>query len=204
LALVWQLVNIRPYTPLARRMVEDARRPSPECTLRLVIANVLQDNCDYVRFLEVVEREDPDLVLALEVDEAWERELRPLEARRPHLVKHVLDNVAWSHTTNLFLKESGLLDPRMGRGFYNSFDARNPVIRFPLDHVFHSAHFRLVELRRLVKVGSDHFPMLVALSHEPDAAREQEGAEASPADEREVEERIDKGEREEGSRSAGG
>jgi hypothetical protein len=85
---------------------------------------------------------------------------------------------------------SGLLDPRIGRGFFNTFHARIPVLRFPLDHVFHSNHFRLLELRRLPRFGSDHFPVLVALAWEPEAVREQEAPEADRAQERESSERI--------------
>lgn len=87
----------------------------------------------------------------------------------PTVVAGDLNDVAWSDTTQLFLRLSGLLDPRMGRGFYNSYNARNPLVRWPLDHVFHSNHFRLVELRRCEDIGSDHFPMLIELSYEPEA-----------------------------------
>jgi endonuclease/exonuclease/phosphatase (EEP) superfamily protein YafD len=88
----------------------------------------------------------------------------------PTVVAGDLNDVAWSATTQLFLRLSGLLDPRMGRGFYNSYNARNPLVRWPLDHVFHSNHFRLVELRRCHDIGSDHFPVLIELSYEPDTA----------------------------------
>lgn len=54
---------------------------------------------------------------------------------------------------------------------YNSFNARVPVLRFPLDHIFHSEHFRLVRLERLGKFGSDHFPLFIELSYQDDVAR---------------------------------
>jgi hypothetical protein len=85
-----------------------------------------------------------------------------------------LNDVAWSRSSELFLRLSGLLDPRVGRGLYNSYNAKNPLFRYPLDHVFHSSHFRLVSLERLPYVGSDHFPMLVELSYEPEAVRRQQ------------------------------
>jgi endonuclease/exonuclease/phosphatase (EEP) superfamily protein YafD len=286
LTFTWQLVNIRPYTRLGRRVVEPARRPAGPHAFRLLIANVLQENREHQRLLAVIAREDPDVVLLVEVDHAWARALQPLEGAYPHRVLRVLDNyygmalysrlrlhdpevaflvqddipsiharlelrdgvhvwlhalhprppeplrgqdsaprdaellkvarrirersdvpavvagdlndVAWSHTTALFLKESRLLDPRLGRGSFNSYNAKNPLFRFPLDHVFHSRHFRLVELRRLEKVGSDHFPMLVALSHEPDAAVAQQPAPATPNERQEADElirRADEGER---------
>jgi endonuclease/exonuclease/phosphatase (EEP) superfamily protein YafD len=108
----------------------------------------------------------------------------------PTVVMGDLNDVAWSHTNYLFQKISGLLDPRIGRGFYNTFDARYPILRFPLDHFFHSNHFRLIALRRLPYFGSDHFPMSIALSYEPEAAREQKAESPSTADVREANEKI--------------
>ena len=57
------------------------------------------------------------------------------------------------------------------RGFFNSYNAENPLFRFPLNHFFHSNDFRLTDLRRLDHVGSDH-SMYLALRYDP--AREQE------------------------------
>jgi endonuclease/exonuclease/phosphatase (EEP) superfamily protein YafD len=111
----------------------------------------------------------------------------------PIVVMGDLNDVAWSHTNYLFQRISGLLDPRIGRGFYNTFDARYPVIRFPLDHFFHSHHFRLVELRRLPYFGSDHFPMFIVLSYEPEAITEQHAEEPSAGDQEEATDKIEKG-----------
>jgi endonuclease/exonuclease/phosphatase (EEP) superfamily protein YafD len=113
-----------------------------------------------------------------------------------------LNDVAWSQTTRLFLRLSKLLDPRIGRGFYNSYSAQVPLLRWPLDHVFHSDHFRLVELRRLSEVGSDHFPMLVELSYEPDARQTQVEPEADSEDAEEAERTVrDQRERDRSERS---
>jgi endonuclease/exonuclease/phosphatase (EEP) superfamily protein YafD len=92
----------------------------------------------------------------------------------PVIVAGDFNDVAWSHTTRLFQRISRLIDPRVGRGLYNSYHARLPFLRFPLDHLFHSDHFKLVELLRLGYFGSDHFPICAALSLEPEAAAEQE------------------------------
>ncbi|CAN5607976.1 endonuclease/exonuclease/phosphatase family protein [soil metagenome] len=115
------------------------------------------------------------------------REMGP----RPTVVAGDLNDVAWSDTSELFLRLSGLLDPRMGRGFYNSYHADHLLLRYPLDHVFHSNHFRLVELQRLPHIGSDHFPMLIELSYEPGAEREQEPTREKPHDEEEAKEKLE-------------
>ena len=76
-----------------------------------------------------------------------------------------LNDVGWSHTTSLFRKVSAMLDPRIGRGMYNTYNANIPFFRFPLDHIFHTDHFKLVELIRLSHIGSDHYPMYVKLEY---------------------------------------
>jgi hypothetical protein len=53
--------------------------------------------------------------------------------------------------------------------------------------VFHSAQFRLVEMRLLDEVGSDHLPVYVELCLEPDAAQEQEAPQRDAGDEAEGE-----------------
>ena len=96
----------------------------------------------------------------------------------PIVVCGDLNDVAWSGTTTLFQKIGGLLDPRIGRGLYSTFHARQRLLRYPLDHVFHSADLALVSLARLGDVGSDHFPMCVELALSA-AAAEQEAPPAS-------------------------
>lgn len=118
---------------------------------------------------------------------------RVCEAAGPVVVCGDLNDVAWSRTTRLFQKVSRLVEPRKGRGFYSTFHARYPGLRFPLDHVFHSDEFRLVALRRLPYVGSDHFSVYVALSHEPRAAGEQEAPDADAGDYQEAHETILRG-----------
>ncbi len=74
-----------------------------------------------------------------------------------------LNDVAWSRTTSLFQKTSKLLDPRRGRGMYNTFHASLPFLRWPLDHFFVSSQFRLVDLRVERSVRADHFPISLSV-----------------------------------------
>jgi endonuclease/exonuclease/phosphatase (EEP) superfamily protein YafD len=90
------------------------------------------------------------------------------DCKQPILVFGDLNDVAWSHTTILFKKVSKLLDPRRGRGFFNSFSAKHRFMRFPLDYLFCSKHFGLVDMQRLGYNGSDHFPMFIHLALAPE------------------------------------
>lgn len=269
--VAWQLYRIHRYTPLIRPTVKRAVEEDAENRIKLVITNVLQDNRHYERLLKLIETENPDVILAVEVDDRWLAALEPLRREYPHVVARPLDNfygmvlfsrlpliepridflvqddipsihtriqlrsgvelvlhglhprppepvrdqpssprdaelvivgraiagrkpqptivagdlndVAWSSTSELFVRISGLLDPRVGRGLYNSYNARNPLFRYPLDHVFHSTHFKLVRLERLPPIGSDHFPILVELQYEREAEAEQEESHERQGDE---------------------
>ena len=104
-----------------------------------------------------------------------------------------LNDVAWSRTTRLFQRISGLLDPRVGRHFVNTFHADYPLLRWSLDHVFHSTDFALVQMQRLAHIGSDHFPVYVVLQTGRVFEQIQEELEQTEADEQEAQEAIEDG-----------
>src|SRR5690606_12134446 len=277
--LVYQMAKIYPYTIISQKQVMAYRGKDDEHTVSLLISNVLTPNKQYQRLIDLVGQCQPDILLTLETDLTWEKELRVIEADYPYTVKVPLDNyygmhlysrlelsdvevkylvdpeipsihgdvilpsgdkvrmhclhpmppsptesdtstdrdaellmvgkyidtdngpvlafgdlndVAWSRTTRLFQEISGLLDPRVGRGFYNTFHADHFLFRWPLDHVFHSNDFKVKEIKRLKNIGSDHFPMYIKLHLEPRAKDQQEEPEADQEEEVWAEEKIDK------------
>ncbi len=113
------------------------------------------------------------------------------ESSLPVIVIGDLNDVAWSHTTRLFQRISGLLDPRKGRGLYNTFDANNWLLRYPLDHVFHSEDFLLKKLELTPETGSDHFPVFIDLCLTPIEGRH-ENEKPPPADAEDQEEGSEK------------
>lgn len=100
-------------------------------------------------------KRDSELLIAAD-------EIRNLE--QPVIASGDLNDVAWSFTTNEFVKISELLDPRKGRGIFSTFHADHWLMRWPLDHIFCSSHFRLKKMKRLRSIGSDHFPVYVELA----------------------------------------
>ncbi len=242
----YQASEVYPFTFLASKQVEASGGCPPSGRLTLLIANVLMTNRSAGPFLHLVRFRDPDLVLATETDEWWDRQLQRLAERYPHAVRYPLGNtygihlysklaleepevrflvqqgvpsiharlrmrsgtlvefhavhptppqperdttprdvelilvgrqvngdgrptivagdlndVGWSATTRQFQEVSGLLDPRVGRGLYATFNANWPLLRWPLDHVFVDRSFRLFRLVREGDIGSDHFPIYV-------------------------------------------
>jgi len=104
------------------------------------------------------------------------------KSKQPVIVTGDLNDVAWSATTRLFRKISGLLDPRVGRGAFNTFHVDYPFARWPLDHLFHSEHFTLCDIQRLPSIGSDHFPLLTRLAFTPKQGSNQQGLAAQAAE----------------------
>lgn len=269
-----QVVKIFPWLPIAPYEVQTAESADPNRRLRILSANVLQDNDQYDRLLQLIDQEAPDVVVIVEVNDRWIDQLHSLERQYAYHEIHPLENkygialysrlplvaakvrylisdeipsmdvsialrsghqvrlfavhpnpprpgehttkrdgelvlvgreiataaepngskptsavvlgdlndVGWSRTTNLFQEVSGLLDPRKGRGIYPTFNAHSWCWRYPLDHLFHSDDFRVAEIRTLPDIGSDHFPLLVELSHEPSAAEQQEAPDLDAGD----------------------
>ncbi len=118
----------------------------------------------------------------------WGTELA--DETKPSIIGGDLNDVAWSSTTRLFLRTSGMLDPRRGRGMFNTFHADHIWMRFPLDHVFVSPHFTISNVRLLPFIGSDHFPIQIDLRHAPEKRNEHEVLSEKPGDEEKADEMI--------------
>lgn len=269
LCLGWHLWWILPYTRFWPVEVLSAKGSAADRRLSIITANVLATNRDAYKLIELVQQHQPDVLVTLESDQWWQKQLEVIESDMPFTMKCPLDNfygmhvysrlhlseeeiaflveddipsmharlkmrtgdavqlhflhpappsptentksserdaelvivarsvadsdkptivtgdlndVAWSRTTRLFRKLSGLLDPRVGRGMFNTFNANYPFLRWPLDHLFHSEHFSVDSIRRLPSIGSDHFPLLTRLSYAPEQGTNPDKLEADRSD----------------------
>lgn len=90
-----------------------------------------------------------------------------VDSPHPVIVAGDLNDVPWSPTTRLFRQLAEVIDPRIGRGFYATFNAGFPGMDWPLDHVFASQDFTLVSADTGPDIGSDHRPFIVELCHSP-------------------------------------
>lgn len=104
-----------------------------------------------------------------------------------------LNDVAWSRTTKTFQRISGLMDPRRGRGFFNTFSADYWLFRWPLDHVFHSNDFTLMDISRGNNIGSDHFPMYIKLNYSPEKKKKQKKLDVDIEDKKWANKKVQKG-----------
>ncbi len=99
---------------------------------------------------ETSEERDAELIIT-------GKHIRNLE--KPTVVCGDMNDVVWSRTTRLLKKMTGMIDPRIGRGFFPTYHADYWFMRFPLDHLFHTKDLFVKEMVRTKHFGSDHFGM---------------------------------------------
>lgn len=94
LAILYQAVKVFKYSSLYPR--KKPNFPS-NGMISLLAANVLQTNDKYEKFLDVVAKHDPDIVVTMESDLKWENGLKSLEKTYPHTLKAPNDEFYGMH-----------------------------------------------------------------------------------------------------------
>lgn len=110
-ALVFQLRMVLPYTVIWKKEVENAKAlPNGiDDQLKIMVSNVLTPNDDTYKLVELVNKEQPDILITLESDKKWQRALNTIETDYPYSVKVPLDNLYGMH---LYSKLE-LIDPEV-------------------------------------------------------------------------------------------
>lgn len=107
-AMLWylqgaQLLFIVYHLYILMRYTKFWKSPKFEMTnnasekVKIISCNIYQFNQEYDRFIELIQREQPDIFLTLESNSDWEKALRVLEKDYPHFEKVTLENTYGMH-----------------------------------------------------------------------------------------------------------
>ena len=84
-------VRIFPYWFGDKTVPDAVAAEGASNTVGIMLANVLIKNDKYDRFLELVKEQDPDMLLAMEVDRKWVEQLQVLKKDYPHVMSRPND-----------------------------------------------------------------------------------------------------------------
>jgi endonuclease/exonuclease/phosphatase (EEP) superfamily protein YafD len=87
-----QFYWILPYLPLAPLEVKQANLEKNSTTLRILTANVLQDNENSALIIKLIKEKRPDVLVLCEVNDRWVADLKPVEKSFKHHLLEPLDN----------------------------------------------------------------------------------------------------------------
>ncbi len=85
------------------------------------------------------------------------------EDTKRHVLLGDLNSVSWEAVVQRLGAIGNLLDPRVGRGLYITWNANDAFAKWPLDHILPGPGFTVAALRVLPAFGSDHHPMMAEL-----------------------------------------
>lgn len=105
-AVIGHALILWPYRPNAEVFPSGC---ADERKLSVMVANVLLGNRTSAPLLSMVEREQPDLFLAMETDEWWDEALRPLKRTMPYSVEKITGSYYGMH----FFSRLPLIDPEI-------------------------------------------------------------------------------------------
>ncbi|MDT0651344.1 endonuclease/exonuclease/phosphatase family protein [Autumnicola edwardsiae] len=123
-AIAIHSIKVFPYF-FGEKAVPDAHdQPEGSSEIKIVIANVLITNTTYDEFLKIIQEKNPDIVLAMEVNEEWVQNLQGLKEDYAHRIEYPLDNA-------------------YGMAMYSKFPLENQEIKFLNQDDVPSFHTRI-------------------------------------------------------------
>ena len=97
--------------------------------------------------------------------------LRAREFDSPTILGGDFNAVPWERVTRRAMRIGGLLDPRVGRGLFPTYDTESLLISWPLDQILFQPQFTVQGYETLSDFGSDHRAVVASLCHQPAAAQ---------------------------------
>ena len=96
MSIIYEISILYKYTPLYKSG-ESAKGSTSSKSIAIISANVYQMNTQFQRFIDLVQREKPDIVLTMESNKAWEKALEVIEKDYPFQQKVALENTYGMH-----------------------------------------------------------------------------------------------------------
>ncbi len=110
--VIYQGFKVFHYTPLAQTEIDIASAPSPEEEITFLSGNVLMENDRHDDLIAILHRENPDVLLLMETDEAWNTALTDVLSRYPIVETHIAgDHYGLIFATRLTTSRVELLLP---------------------------------------------------------------------------------------------
>lgn len=101
LTIIYHIKDLYPYSTF-HSTPKNSRTKSSSNTISIISANIYQDNNDYFRFIEMIEKHNPDLFLTMESNKDWENALSHFDKTYPFHIKVALENTYGIHLYSKF------------------------------------------------------------------------------------------------------
>src|SRR5690606_32523346 len=125
---VFQLGKIYPFTPFADFEVNRNEETDPRNSLGILAANVLQENRDTEKLMDVILTFDPDVIVLTETNTRWRNEVAPLiKQRYPFAVEVPLENTYGM----LLYSRLRLIDPEVKFLIDDSIPSIHGILQMP-------------------------------------------------------------------------
>ncbi len=89
---LYQGFQIFPYTRFARAEISITRDAPDDSRIKLLSANVLMENSRKSDLVDIIDREDPDILFLMETDQGWLDAVQGCLNRYPTVLTYPLDN----------------------------------------------------------------------------------------------------------------
>ncbi len=92
ICVLYLTYKVLPYTMLSSIEMKQIKAGDINNEIKIFGANVYQENTAYNKMLAQIKQNDPDVIMLLETDKKWEKEMDVLLKDYPHAIKEPLDN----------------------------------------------------------------------------------------------------------------
>ncbi|RZK24879.1 MAG: endonuclease/exonuclease/phosphatase family protein, partial [Flavobacterium sp.] len=92
LNLIYLSYLIFPYTVFAKKQITSSKNPSGKQNLKILIANVYQDNKQAKDYHKLISECDPDVILLVETNQWWAEQMAAVSVNYPHQITAPLEN----------------------------------------------------------------------------------------------------------------